>query len=293
MKRIATSVVLVPCVLIALFRAPFWVFQIILALLAILSIREFCNLSESHGFVPFRTASYAVVAAMFLPIPPQFQWTLGMTVVYPFVVLLLGLGVLRSKPESFLPSVAVTFLGVVYIGLGINAVAVIRSFEFGATVLLIALVIIWTGDIFGYYVGKAIGKTPLAPAISPKKTWEGTAASLVASAAVGTALFLKFNELRQGLSTLHLLPSDSVFGGVTPVSDIQLWHALFTCAAMNVAAQLGDLAESAMKRGANAKDSGTLLPGHGGVLDRIDSLLLALPVLVFCLLSGFLRIHQK
>jgi phosphatidate cytidylyltransferase len=124
------------------------------------------------------------------------------------------------------------------------------------------LLLNWVGDIGAYYAGRAFGRHKLAPVVSPKKTWEGAVASVVTSVAVA------------GAYLTHFVPGVS-----WPV-------AIALTAAANAAGQLGDLAESAMKRGAGVKDSGTILPGHGGFLDRVDSTLFALPVvyayLKFC-----------
>jgi phosphatidate cytidylyltransferase len=122
----------------------------------------------------------------------------------------------------------------------------------GPRLLMFALVITWAGDTAAYFAGRAIGKHPLAPHLSPKKTWEGAAASLLGSLIVG-AVFSRW-----------------IFAPIL--------HLLLMAAAGNVAGQVGDLLESAYKRSAGIKDSGSLLPGHGGILDRIDALILALPV---------------
>jgi phosphatidate cytidylyltransferase len=117
---------------------------------------------------------------------------------------------------------------------------------------LFALVIPWAGDTAAYFVGRAIGKYRLAPVLSPKKTWEGTIASILGALLVAVAF-------SRWLS-------------------VPFPHLLGIAAAGNIAGQAGDLLESAYKRSAGVKDSGTLLPGHGGILDRIDALILAIPV---------------
>jgi phosphatidate cytidylyltransferase len=122
----------------------------------------------------------------------------------------------------------------------------------GPALLLFALVIIWVGDTTAYFVGRSIGKHPLAPHLSPKKTWEGTVASFLGSLIVAM-VFARY-------------------------MTVPLPHLLAMAALGNVAGQVGDLLESAYKRSAGIKDSGTILPGHGGVLDRIDALILAIPV---------------
>jgi phosphatidate cytidylyltransferase len=146
--------------------------------------------------------------------------------------------------------------------------------ENGPSLLLFLFLVVWAGDIAALYVGRAWGRRKLAPSISPGKTWEGSVASVVGSVAIGLALVLLAAALSRrngGLSILLSFPG-SIMG----------WVALAVL--LNVAAQVGDLVESALKRGAGVKDSGALLPGHGGMLDRIDALLVAAPVLWYALL---------
>jgi phosphatidate cytidylyltransferase len=143
--------------------------------------------------------------------------------------------------------------------------------EAGTALLLLLMVCVWAGDIAALYAGRAIGGPKLAPRLSPGKTWAGSIASIAASV-LGAWLLVVIGDLltARGNAILHL--------------PVPLWQVLLLAVILNVAAQLGDLLESALKRGAGVKDSGTLLPGHGGILDRIDALLLAAPVLWFTLL---------
>jgi phosphatidate cytidylyltransferase len=120
--------------------------------------------------------------------------------------------------------------------------------------LFFALAMNWIGDSAAYYVGRKLGRHRLAPIVSPKKSWEGAIASVLASLLFGL-LYLP-----------HLLP------------ELRIWQIVLMAVLGNIAGQIGDLSESAMKRGAGLKDSGTLLPGHGGMLDRVDSSLFSLPV---------------
>jgi len=122
----------------------------------------------------------------------------------------------------------------------------------GRKLVLFTLCLIWAGDILAYFVGKGLGRVPMAPALSPKKTWEGALGNLLASLLVGV-FFAKWLQ-------------------------IEATQMLVIAGLANIAGQMGDLIESAWKRGAAVKDSSNLLPGHGGVLDRIDSLILASPV---------------
>jgi phosphatidate cytidylyltransferase len=144
--------------------------------------------------------------------------------------------------------------------------------------LLYLLLVVWAGDIFAYFVGKSLGRHLMSPRISPKKTWEGALASMLASVGVGALLYNYALPISTALLHAHLIERrDGFFGLQKP----PLWPALLLSVAINIAAQLGDLVESLIKRGADVKDSGAILPGHGGMLDRIDALLFAAPVLWF------------
>ncbi len=129
--------------------------------------------------------------------------------------------------------------------------------------LMFGLMVNWIGDTGAYYVGRRFGRHKLAPVVSPKKTWEGAAAS----AFVGVAF---------GVIYLPLA-----------ITGTPYWIAAAFALIANVAGQFGDLAESAIKRSAGVKDSGTILPGHGGFLDRVDSTMFTLPIL--WALVGFLQ----
>ena len=176
----------------------------------------------------------------------------------PSVWFLFVLGVagltLRTKrpPVEALPAAGISASGLLLVAFPLSfAVRLHGLGGAGPRLLLFALVITWAGDTVAYFVGRAIGKHPFAPALSPKKTWEGAVAGFAGSLLVGYA----FSWWLQA-SVPHLL----AMAGVG-----------------NVAGQVGDLLESAYKRSAGVKDSGALLPGHGGVLDRIDALILAIP----------------
>ena len=135
---------------------------------------------------------------------------------------------------------------------------------------------VWAGDTAALYIGRPLGRHKLAPALSPNKTWEGAIASVVGSlGAAAVLLWIASNLARRNVVTLSY--ADEVW-----------WYWLMIAGIVNIAAQVGDLAESALKRSAGVKDSGALLPGHGGILDRIDALLLAAPTLWYAQL-----IHQR
>ena len=142
--------------------------------------------------------------------------------------------------------------------------------------LLLAIVPTWAADVAAYAAGTRWGRRRLAPRISPGKTWEGAVANLAGAVLAGTLVIAYAREISSGLMSIGLLTRDQAF---LPPQPTALWPFAVLSAGINVAAQLGDLAESLLKRGAGVKDSGALLPGHGGMLDRIDALLFAAPVL--------------
>jgi phosphatidate cytidylyltransferase len=151
----------------------------------------------------------------------------------------------------------------------------LREQSNGPSLLVFLMCVVWAGDIAALYIGRMWGRHKLAPALSPNKTWEGTLGSLAGSLAAAGGLLAVATWLAQWDNAKLSYPED-------------IWYWLVLAVVVNVAAQVGDLAESALKRSAGVKDSGTLLPGHGGVLDRIDALLLAAPVLWYAHV-----IHQR
>ena len=177
----------------------------------------------------------------------------------------------RSPLDRVLPDAAFSVFGILYIGLSLTTLPLLSQWDNGPALLIFLLFVVWSGDTAALYIGRAWGRRKLAPAISPGKTWEGSIASICGSLLItGLLLWLAIFLQARGITTL-LYPG-SVFR----------W--LILAVIINVAAQVGDLIESAIKRGAGVKDSGTLLPGHGGVLDRIDALLLAAPILWYALI---------
>jgi phosphatidate cytidylyltransferase len=162
-----------------------------------------------------------------------------------------------------------------YIAIPMALLVEIRQQAAGAIWVIYTLLTVWAGDIFAYFVGKAVGRHRMSPEISPKKTWEGAFASILASVLIGTLWFQHATGISSALLRVVLIGRrDGIFGLEQP----QLWPIIVLSVFVNIAAQLGDLVESLIKRGAGVKDSGSILPGHGGMLDRIDAMLFAVPV---------------
>jgi phosphatidate cytidylyltransferase len=288
MKRIVTAAILIPLVLLAVFRAPLWLFLLITALVALAATWEYLGIVASFGFEAFRLPAYLYIAALFAIYfyaqpyggGAMLAGLMMLLLFAPFLLLTSAMG--RADLKSAVPGAAMSYLALPYIGLPLLLLAVMREAARGWVYVLFTFFAVWVGDTAAMYVGKSMGRHKLAPRISPGKTIEGTVASLVF--AVGfCCLFAHFvPEIAGGLKRAHLLVEtpESLLIDAPAYARAPLWLAALLAAIINAAAQLGDLLESALKRGAGVKDSGSLLPGHGGILDRIDALLLALPVAV-------------
>jgi len=287
LKRIATALVLIPNVVLLVLRAPVPVVAVVTAAVALVTVQEFLKLTESYAVQPLRLPTYIFVGLLFIwlalsaageaPQLSSLKFLLAAafaSAIAPFFFLTIAMR--RAQMSGAYPAAAASSFAFVYIALPLAMLVQLRQQWAGAFWLLYLLLVVWAGDIFAYFVGRTVGRHLMAPRISPKKTWEGAAASLAASLLVGIlwfthALAISSFLLRVGLITRR----DGLFGLEKP----ELWPIVILTVLLNIAAQLGDLVESLIKRGAGVKDSGALLPGHGGMLDRIDALLFAAPVL--------------
>jgi phosphatidate cytidylyltransferase len=191
----------------------------------------------------------------------------------PFVFL--SVAMRRSDLTSGYPAAAASAFAFGYIAIPMALLVEVRQQPAGAIWTIYTLLAVWAGDIFAYFVGKSLGRHRMSPQISPNKTWEGAAASILASVIVGTLWMQHAPGISSALLRIGLIDRrDGMFGLEQP----QLWPIILLSAVVNIAAQLGDLVESLIKRGAGVKDSGAILPGHGGMLDRIDAMLFAVPI---------------
>jgi phosphatidate cytidylyltransferase len=289
LKRIATAVVLIPIVLALILRAPVPVVTVVAALVALVTMHEFLKLTESYGVQPLRLPTYIFTGLFFLALligtsgeAPRGS-TGNFVVILAFAAaiapfLALSILMLRADLRTAYPAAAASVFALTYIALPLGMLVQLREQAAGAIYLLYLLLAVWAGDIFAYFVGKSIGRHLMSPRISPKKTWEGAAASLMASVGVGWFLFRHAEQISSALLHAGLITRA---GGMYGLETPDMGPVILLTVVLNVAAQLGDLVESLIKRGAGVKDSGAILPGHGGMLDRIDALLFAAPVLWF------------
>ena len=271
--RILTAVVLIPAVVALVWWGPPAATAAAAALVSILALLEFFHLADRLGLRAFRKWTMFSAALLFYA-----QYSLGLVethtlsggvsivrdaaggvvsieaVLLVFLFGCVSIGLATRQPlADVLPAMSASTAGLIFIALPFSYLVRLNEIErVGRELVLFTLCLIWAGDMLAYFVGRSLGRIPMAPALSPKKTWEGAMGNLIASLLVGV-LFARWMQMDA--------PMLLIIAGLG-----------------NIAGQMGDLIESAYKRGAAVKDSGTIVPGHGGVLDRIDSLILAAPV---------------
>jgi phosphatidate cytidylyltransferase len=278
MKRILTAAVLIPLVLVLVFLGPPWLVTLAVAAVAALAGWEYLGLAQHGGPKPSRVAVTVAIVALICArlVAESFEWLHRTDIV--FGVLALGLLLyctFRSPIDRVMADVSTAIFCLLYVGLTLTALPALREEPNGPSLLLFLFCVVWAGDIFALYIGRGLGRHKLAPKISPNKTWEGAIGSLAGSLMAAGGLLALASWLETMNSAKLSYPEE-------------VWYWLALAVLVNVAAQVGDLAESALKRSVGVKDSGDLLPGHGGVLDRIDALLLAAPVLWYAQI-----IHQR
>jgi len=277
MKRILTATVLILAVFALIFFGQLWMMTLFAAIVAELAAYEYLKLASVGAEAHDATLRIPVwwmalgTALAFVVTLPNFPVEAQLPVLSALTLALFAWNGFRSPLIQVLPDTAQGLFGLIYIAYPLTLIPLLWKQEDGPALVLFLMVCVWAGDIAALYLGRAFGKRKLAPRLSPGKTWVGSIASIAGSILAAYIVVLIANALTaRGNTILHL--------------SEPLWQTLLLAAILNVAAQLGDLLESAIKRGAGVKDSGTLLPGHGGILDRIDALLLAAPVLWFILL---------
>jgi phosphatidate cytidylyltransferase len=246
MKRVLTAAVLIPVVVYVVLWANSWVFLAVLFAAAFLCYSEYDAIAAAYGF---GAPGLVGAAAGYL----FFAWS-GNAWLYLVLVAIICLAVVMHSEDlaKALPRASLLLMGVLYVFGSWKCAILLRAIN--PHWLMYALIVNWAGDIGAYYVGRRFGRHKLAPRVSPNKSWEGTVASVAASVVVSSAYLVYF------------------------IPDFGIGRSMLLTIVANAAGQFGDLAESTMKRGAGLKDSGTILPGHGGFLDRVDSTLFTLPV---------------
>ncbi len=254
--RVLTALVGVPLLLFFVYLGGY-VYGSLVTVLALLGLREYFQLVEKAGWVPAKLPGVLFLPILFgaVLLENYFLVFLLWVFLYLFFTLL----------PIFFPATftywgtAASFWGLVYLGVLPGYLLLLRSLETGFYLTVFLLVLVWITDIMAFFVGRSMGKRPLAKKISPNKTVEGTVGGIAGSFLAGMLL-----------------------GAVLPVSPLTWLSGGLLGLLVGGAGTLGDLAQSALKRSVDVKDTGTFLPGHGGMLDRFDSLLFAAPVFYYC-----------
>ena len=246
--RVLSALVLIPLVALVVYLGGIW-FASFAALVAALATREFCLLARAVGARPLMPV--AIGLSVLLIFAGYVSWPLAAQGLFLFVLAgIMVWRVLRQNYDGFVFDWSSTLVGSAYVGGMLSHLVLLRALQQGLVWVVLVLLTAWAGDTAAYFVGSAWGRRPFLPRVSPRKTIEGTVAGLAFGLVVATVIGVLF--LRLGLPAAIGL-------GLLLVAAITL----------------GDPSESLIKRQAGAKDSGQLIPGHGGALDRVDSLLFA------------------
>jgi phosphatidate cytidylyltransferase len=263
--RSLTILIGVPIILACVYHGgiPFLLLVLILALIA---VNEFYNLMMKKGFFPAYyvgnviTASFTIFAYYAL----KRNWEPAHSAILTLAAAIAMIsGVFLKREKDTIVDVAVTILGMIYVGWFLSYLFFIRSLTEHGGYLFFLIFTVWAMDIAAYLAGRVFGHTPLMPSVSPKKTWEGAIAGFIVC-----------------------LIAAGIF---SQTAQLELMHALILGVLIGIFGQISDLIESLIKREAGAKDSSDLLPGHGGVLDRIDSFVLTAPLMYYYLVLFVLK----
>ena len=278
LQRLLTALVGIPLIIAVIWLGSPWL-TLLLVAVGVASIRELYQMTPiGVGRLPVLLGAAWVIAFLlgaqaasgrdnFLVISG------GVTAAGSFIALLWFIAYYRAwestKRSGYVIGFVYLILGPIYLGFFLATAQMLRELtsqgypDLGRTWLLFALLVVFAVDTGAYAVGRVIGNHPMAPSISPNKTWEGSVGGLISAVSAALIVGLVFDL------------------------EVALWKQLTIGAVVGLVAQWGDLAESKIKRLANLKDSGSIIPGHGGILDRLDSILLALPAVYYLLVTVF------
>ncbi|WP_062048763.1 phosphatidate cytidylyltransferase [Bacillus sp. JCM 19034] len=241
-----------------------WLFSLFITIVASIAIFELLKMKKIS---PISLMGFVSLLSMWLLLVPTawydqvIPFSFSKVEIFLFLILALLMFTVITKNTFTFDEVGFVILSSVYVGFGFHYLIVTRELpEIGMILVFFVLLIIWTTDSVAYFVGRSLGKHKLWPDISPKKTIEGSIGGVVGAIVIGTIFYVFYPIFPNYVITIIIILITSIFG------------------------QLGDLVESALKRHYAVKDSGNVLPGHGGILDRFDSLIYVMPILHLLLL---------
>jgi len=254
-KRILSGIALIGIIIVAL--SVEWFFNLAITFFIVIGLYEFFTMLENKGIKIYKYVGIGIGTIIPLSIILRFESTKGWELLFMVLVLLflILMQFKRRNNSGVIVDISTTLFGILYVSWFLSFLIKIRQLPMGAGLLLAVLLITKLGDIGAFFIGVRYGKTPLMPHISPKKSVEG---------AIGGLIF-------------------SILGAfaMRPVLNFDYLHLILLAVALNILGQLGDLSESLIKRDCQVKDSGKLLPGMGGILDEVDSLLFTAPAFYF------------
>ena len=258
--RVITSLIGLVILIALIALGNLLVFWLLVSSVIVVGLWEFYRLAAARELPVYQLPG--VLLGWLLSLAPLFAASLpGILTEFTFTLIVLALllyALLTKRPlAESLPALALTLFGVFYVSWLLSHLVLLRGLSNGKELVFYVLLVVWAGDTGAYYAGSHLGKHPLAPAISPKKTVEGAVGGLLASVLVSCIAKWTFLPL--------LDYHDCAILGIL----------------LAIISQLGDLCESMLKRAVNVKDSGAILPGHGGMLDRLDGVMFAAPVLYY------------
>jgi len=273
-KRIITAIITIPIAFLLIYFGKLY-FNIAIAMISSIALWEFYSIANKKNFPTF--IIFGIVAGIFpillfsinsiaIESSTTFDIYSYFIVFFFFFALTTLILYLFSKKENILGGICITFGGFIYVSLSFFALVVLRNFDwnnlenFGLWITILTLCSIWICDSAAFFFGRKLGKHKLMPSVSPNKSIEGAIAGFIFS-----ALFFIFG-------CNYLLP------------EFNFWYTIIIGIVIAIVGQVGDLIESKIKRDADIKDSSNIIPGHGGVLDRFDSIMVVAPVVVIMLI---------
>ena len=256
LKRWITGIVSIPILIYLIGFGPRWLFFGLLCAVSVVGLVEFYRVTASDIPRPVRWSGYLLSLALFFSIyTGKIYFLLAIISLWAFVPMTLFLFAPHSLEPKLTGDIGKGLLGPVYVSLPLSMLMIIDRYPHGNFWIFFLLAVIFASDTGAFYFGKFFGKHKLYQAISPGKTWEGTVGGILSSIFVGLWFLQIFRIHRISLTIISLILG------------------------LSIVEQIGDLVESMLKRNHGVKDSGSILPGHGGILDRIDGLIFAIPVL--------------